>query len=147
MKSISLIIFFTTLQLYSFSQKNGESTISVKLNDTAMIYDRIVNAFVKTGFTMKDEFNKDTLMTKANSIFNPSGYAVIRAIISGNTVTFSGWYIQQGFGLVALKQSTQHGEVMLVTAPLCMNGDRLLLPKVVDHAPPPRCTGAIGQPP
>jgi len=98
MKSISLLIFFTTLQLYSFSQKNGESTIGVKLNDTAMIYDRIVNAFAKTGFTMKDEYIKDTLTTKAKSIFHPSGYAVMRAVINGNNVIFNGWYKQQQWG-------------------------------------------------
>lgn len=101
MKSICLIIFFTVLQLYSFSQKNGESTISVKLSDTAMIYNRVVNAFVKAGFTMKDEYIKDTLTTKANSIFHPSGYAVMRAVMNGNTVVFNGWYKAQQWGAMS----------------------------------------------
>jgi len=98
MKYTYLIVFFISLHLNSFSQKFGESTISVSLNDTVMIYNRIVNAFVKTGFIMKDEFIKDTLTTKANSIYHPSGYAILRAVINGNTVTFNGWYKQQGYG-------------------------------------------------
>lgn len=63
-----------------------------------MIYQKIVNAFVNTGFIMKDEYIQDTLTTKAKAIFHPSGFAIMRAAIDGNTVIFNGWYKQQVWG-------------------------------------------------
>jgi hypothetical protein len=98
MKKIIITVFTLIVFVNSYSQKKGESEIIVTLSDTVMIYEKITNAFKKSGFFMKDEYKKDTLMTKANSIFNPSGYAVIRAIISGNTVTLNGWYKSQHYG-------------------------------------------------
>ncbi|MEO6540069.1 MAG: hypothetical protein ABIN74_03715, partial [Ferruginibacter sp.] len=98
MKKIFITIIALIIFRNVFSQKFGDSQINVALSDTVMIYEKVVNAFVKSGFTMNDRYNKDTLVTNANSIFNPAGYAVLRAIISGNTVTFNGWYKQQAFG-------------------------------------------------
>lgn len=98
MKKIIITVITLVSISNSYSQKKGDSEITVTLSDTVMIYENIANAFSKSGFVMKDEYNKDTLTTKANSIFNPSGYAIMRAIISGNTVTLNGWYKAQQYG-------------------------------------------------
>lgn len=98
MKKIFFTILAFTIFVNSYSQKFGESKIVITLSDTSMIYEKVKFAFEKSDFTIKDDNNKDTLTTSPKSIFNPFGYAFIKAIITGNVVTLSGWYRQMPIG-------------------------------------------------
>jgi len=98
MKLAFLAIFAFTFFSNSFSQKFGESKIVITLSDTSMIYEKVKFAFEKSDFTIKNDNNKDTLTTKPKPIFNPFGYAFLKAIITGNTVALSGWYKQMPIG-------------------------------------------------
>lgn len=76
--------------MYSFSQKEGNSKIIIKLADTAGIYNKVKYALVNSEFIVKDNGNRDTLTTYTQEY---SGiFCKATAIIEGSTITLSGVY-------------------------------------------------------
>lgn len=74
----------------SFSQKEGNSKIIIKLNDSVGIYNKVKYALVNSEFIVKDNGNKDTLTTYIQEY---SGiFCKVTAIIENNTVILSGVY-------------------------------------------------------
>jgi cytoplasmic iron level regulating protein YaaA (DUF328/UPF0246 family) len=74
----------------SFSQKEGNSKIIIKLNDSVGIYNKVKYALVNSEFIVKDNGNKDTLTTYIQEY---SGiFCKLTAIIESNTVKLSGVY-------------------------------------------------------
>jgi cytoplasmic iron level regulating protein YaaA (DUF328/UPF0246 family) len=78
------------ISMYSFSQKEGNSKIIIKLADTAGIYNKVKYALVNSEFIVKDNGNRDTLTTYTQEY---SGiFCKATAIIEGSTITLSGVY-------------------------------------------------------
>jgi hypothetical protein len=78
------------ISIYSFSQKEGNSRIIIKLSDSAGIYNKVKYALVNSEFIVKDNGNRDTLKTYTQEY---SGvFCKITAIIEGSTVILSGVY-------------------------------------------------------
>lgn len=85
-----LLISMLLISIYSFSQKEGNSKITIKLNDSIGIYNKVKYALVNSEFIVKDNGNNDTLTTYTQEF---SGiFCKITAIIEKNTVTLSGVY-------------------------------------------------------
>jgi len=98
MKKTFILILAITVFGNCYSQKFGDSEINVTLSDSTIIYEKVANAFKKSGFTLKDEDAKDTLTTYLKSMFNPFGYIFLKAVLTGNTVTLKGWWKQTAIG-------------------------------------------------
>ena len=78
------------ISISSFGQKDGDSKIIIKLNDSLGIYNKVKYALVNTEFIVKDNGNKDTLTTYTQDF---SGiFCKATAIIETNTVTLTGVY-------------------------------------------------------
>lgn len=90
MKKI-LLFAFLLLTLVSYSQKKFDSKIIATLNDSVGLYEKVRIALINNEFIVKDNHNKDTLSTYVREI-SGVGYVLIRAIISGNSVTLAGVY-------------------------------------------------------
>lgn len=87
LKILALLIFVN-----SYSKKKDDSKIIMTVTDTAELYKRVKIALVNSDFIVKDNYNKDTLTTYAMEMKTIPGYALVKAIITGNTITFSGVY-------------------------------------------------------
>ena len=85
-----VLISMLLSSICSFSQKEGNSKIIIKLNDSVGIYNKVNYALVNSEFIVKDNGNKDTLTTYIQE------YSVIfckvTAFIENNTVILSGVY-------------------------------------------------------
>lgn len=89
MRYLFLVLMLLTSTL-SFSQKDGNSKIIIKLNDSLGIYNKVKYALVNCEFIVKDNGNKDTLTTYTQEY---SGiFCKATAIIDGSTVILSGVY-------------------------------------------------------
>src|SRR5262245_2190314 len=84
------LILILTTSISSFSQKDGDTKIIIKLIDTTEIYNKVKYALVNSEFIVKDNGNKDTLTTYIQEY---SGiFCKATAIIENNIVTLSGVY-------------------------------------------------------
>ncbi len=92
MKKIISTVFALIIFVNSYSQKKEDSKIIVSVTDTAELYKRVKIALVNTDFIVKDNYNKDTLTTYPMEMKTIPGYALVKAIINGSTVTLSGVY-------------------------------------------------------
>ena len=92
MKLIIITILSLAVFTNTYSQKNEDSKIIVTVSDSAELYKRVKIALVNSDFIVKDNYNKDTLTTYPMEMKSIPGYALVTAIITGNTVTFSGAY-------------------------------------------------------
>lgn len=89
MRYLFLIVLLVT-STSSFSQKDGDTKIIIKLTDSIGIYNKVKYALVNSDFIVKDNGNKDTLTTYTQEY---SGvFCKATAIIQGNTITLSGVY-------------------------------------------------------
>ena len=59
---------------------------------------------VKWKFELQNT-KEDTVITKARSIYNPSGYAIVQAVIKGSTIVLSGWYKDLRYGLKEMENT------------------------------------------
>jgi hypothetical protein len=85
-----LLFSMLSISIHSFSQKEGNLKIIIKLNDSVGIYNKVKYALVNSEFIVKDNGNKDTLTTYTQEF---SGiFSKMTAIIEGSTVTLSGVY-------------------------------------------------------
>lgn len=85
-----VLISMLLSSICSFSQKEGNSNIIIKLNDSVGIYNKVKYALVNSEFIVKDNGNKDTLTTYIQEY---SGiFCKVTAIIESNTVILSGVY-------------------------------------------------------
>lgn len=85
-----VLISILLSSICSFSQKEGNSKIIIKLNDSVGIYNKVKYALVNSEFIVKDNGNKDTLTTYIQEY---SGiFCKLTAIIESNTVILSGVY-------------------------------------------------------
>ncbi len=85
-----VLISMLLSSICSFSQKEGNSKIIIKLNDSVGIYNKVKYALVNSEFIVKDNGNKDTLTTYIQEY---SGiFCKLTAIIESNTVILSGVY-------------------------------------------------------
>ena len=85
-----VLISMLLSSICSFSQKEGNSKIIIKLNDSVGIYNKVKYALVNSEFIVKDNGNKDTLTTYIQEY---SGiFCKLTAIIQSNTVILSGVY-------------------------------------------------------
>lgn len=89
MQYLFLILALLTLTP-SFSQKDGDTKIIIKVSDTTGIYNKVKYALVNSEFIVKDNGNKDTLTTYT---LEYSGiFCKATAIIEKNTITLSAVY-------------------------------------------------------
>lgn len=79
------------------AQKENDNKIIVTVSDTANLYNRTRIALGKNDFQIKENGNADTLSTFPREYKSINGYVIVNVAISGNTVTFYGWY---GMGYV-----------------------------------------------
>lgn len=99
------MIFFVSC-INSYSQKKWDTKIILPLTDTNHVYERVKFALVKWKFELQND-EQDTIYTKARSIYNPSGYAIIQAVIEGNNVILSGWYKDLRYGLKEMENTNK----------------------------------------
>ena len=105
MKKTFITILAVTMFVNSYSQKKWDKEIKVTLSDSVLIHEKVNYVLKKWKFKVQNNYNKDTIITKARGIYNPSGYAIIQAIVVGNTVTFSGWYKDLRYGLKEIENT------------------------------------------
>lgn len=84
--------YFLIALLISSQAFSQERNLTIKVNDTTNIYNKVKLAFVKNDFIVKDDGNTDTLRTYSRDIVTIPGSAVVQAVIDGNQVTLSGIY-------------------------------------------------------
>ncbi|MEO6723031.1 MAG: hypothetical protein ABIN67_21885 [Ferruginibacter sp.] len=92
MKFLIVVGFMISQVSISFSQEKFDSKIILTLKDTTGIYLNTKIAMVNSDFIVKDNYNKDTLTTYTRELNKMPGYIIARAVITGNTVTFTGVY-------------------------------------------------------
>lgn len=92
LKKTIITVFALIVAVNSYGQKKDDSKIIVSITDTIELYKKIKIALVNSDFIVKDNYNKDTLTTYPMEMKTIPGYALVKAIITGNTVTFSGVY-------------------------------------------------------
>jgi hypothetical protein len=92
MKIIFFIINFLSIAIYGISQEKGDSKIIVTISDTTNLYERVRQRLIKADFVIKETGNRDTILTYPRELRTLSGYAVFKAVLNNNQVTFSGTY-------------------------------------------------------
>ena len=97
MKYITVAILL--IPFVGFSQKEDDNLISVTVSDTANLYQRVRNAIIYTDFIIREDSNKDTLVTYSERLDRTSIYVIAKIVITGNKVEISGAYnlVQQDF--------------------------------------------------
>jgi hypothetical protein len=91
------LAFFILMINSAFSQKAEDNRILVTVSDTSKLYERTRQAIVNTNFIIREDSNRDTLVTSTERIGNSSIFAMAKVIINNNTVEISGAY---GLGYV-----------------------------------------------
>lgn len=110
MKIIFFIINFLSIAIYGISQEKGDSKIIVTISDTTNLYERVRQRLIKADFVIKETGNRDTILTYPRELRTLSGYAVFKAVLNNNQVTFSGTYTmkkQDYFGYEKLSKDTK----------------------------------------
>lgn len=97
MKKIIFILLLSFSFTLSFSQKVDDNKIVVTVNDTTHLYDRTRHAILFTNFIIREDSNRDTLVTYIERMGTSTVHMMARAIIKGNTVEITG-----SFGLYNL---------------------------------------------
>lgn len=87
-----LFILFLIISKIAFTQTNGDSKIIITLNDNSGVYEKIKIALVKNDFIIKDDGNRDTLLTYPRELSNLPGYSIVNAIIYDKQIIISGVY-------------------------------------------------------
>ena len=106
MKKIFFAILFFSACINSHSQKKWDDKIILTFNDTTHMYSRVKSVLTKWKFELQNN-KEDTIISKPRSIYNPSGYAIVKAVISGKTVTLSGWYKDLRYGLKEMENTNK----------------------------------------
>jgi hypothetical protein len=89
MKSIfTLCILFGAISL--FGQKSEDTKIIITISDSTGIYEKVKHSLVNTDFMVKDNGNRDTLITYSREY--DGIYCMARAVINGYTITLTGSY-------------------------------------------------------
>jgi hypothetical protein len=91
MRHILTLLIVLTSQI-SFCQIEGDTKIIITLNEKAGMYDKVKLALVKNDFIVKDDGNKDTLLTYPRELTNLQGYSIINAILNDKQIILSGVY-------------------------------------------------------
>src|SRR5215210_3686357 len=94
MKKVLLIVLL--LPAMAFAQRSEDNTITVKLNDTAKIYERVRQAIAYTDLIIRGDANRSTLITPSERIYGTSIFTVAKVEINGDQVKITGGY---GLGL------------------------------------------------
>jgi hypothetical protein len=92
MKLIFWMLFCLTICDYCLGQKVEDNRIIVTLSDTAKIYERTRQAIVNTNFIIREDSNRDTLVTSTERIGNSTIFVTAKVIIKENIVEISGAY-------------------------------------------------------
>jgi len=92
MKTFIVSTIFLILTIPGISQSKGDSKIIVTVSDTTNLYERVKLRLIKGDFIIKETGNRDTIVTYPRELKTVSGYAVFRAVLNNNQVTFSGSY-------------------------------------------------------
>jgi len=106
MKKFLFTVIFFAVSISTYSQKKWDTKIILDLTDTAHLYERVKFALVKWKFELQND-KEDTIVTSPRSIYNPSGYAIIQAVIEGSTVVLSGWYKDLRYGLKEIENTNK----------------------------------------
>lgn len=88
-------IFFFILLIAcgnTYCQKNDDTKIIVTLDDPSNIYYKTRQAILYSNFIIRDDSNKDTLVTKVERLENSTVHMMVKAVIRNNTVELSGAY-------------------------------------------------------
>jgi hypothetical protein len=89
MKSIFFGLFLICT-LAASAQNYLDKKVTVTLQDTSNIYERIRTALGKNNFQIREDGNRDTITTFPKGLGKTN--IVARAIVNGNAVTISGIY-------------------------------------------------------
>lgn len=92
MKRFIIGPIFLILTVRGISQSKGDSKIIVTVSDTTNLYERVRLRLIKGDFIIKETGNRDTILTYPRELKTVSGYAVFKAVVNNNRVTFSGSY-------------------------------------------------------
>ena len=92
MKTFIVSTIFLILTVRGISQTKGDSKIIVTVSDTANLYERVRLRLIKADFIIKETGNRDTILTYPRELKTVSGYAVFKAVLNNNQVTFGGSY-------------------------------------------------------
>ena len=92
MKRLIIGTIFLILTVRGISQSKGDSKIIVTVSDTTNLYERVRLRLIKGDFIIKETGNRDTILTYPRELKTVSGYAVFKAVVNNNRVTFSGSY-------------------------------------------------------
>ena len=92
MKPLSVFLIALALSSNSIGQKIDDNRIIVTVADTAKLYERTRQAIVNTDFIIREDSNRDTIVTIAEKIWKTTIFVVAKVIIKGNTVEISGAY-------------------------------------------------------
>ena len=90
MKPLSVFLIALALSSNSIGQKIDDNRIIVTVADTAKLYERTRQAIVNTDFIIREDSNRDTIVTIAEKIWKTTIFVVAKVIIKGNTVEISG---------------------------------------------------------
>jgi len=94
MKFLTAILLLVALliSVVSSAQKKGDSKITITLNDTSGIYEKVRLALTKSDFIIKDLNQRDTITTFPRVLKSMDGSAVALVYIEGVKIILSGFY-------------------------------------------------------
>lgn len=92
MKKITFILLLLFSFTLSFSQKVDDNKIIVTVTDTVRLYERTRQAILFTNFMVREDSNRDTMVTGVERMGTSTVYMMARVVIKGNTVEIKGAY-------------------------------------------------------
>ena len=92
MKKTILVIFIFAMTKMCYGQKVEDNRILVTVSDNSKLYERTRQAIVNTNFIIREDSNRDTLVTSTERIGSSTVFVMAKVIIKDNTVEISGAY-------------------------------------------------------
>ena len=92
MKKLTWTFITFLVSSVCYGQKVEDNRILVVVSDTSKLYERTRQAIVNTNFIIRDDSNRDTLVTSTERINNTTIFVMAKVIIKNNTVEISGAY-------------------------------------------------------
>ncbi len=86
--SVVFCLFITSV----FSQKSGDKKIIITLPNDSGLYNKTKIALAKHDFSIREDGNKDSIITHLREFRTIPGYCVFNAVINNNTIILSGIY-------------------------------------------------------
>lgn len=88
--AVALCLMFASGNL--LAQNVEDTKIIIEIEDSVSVYDRAKKALIKNDFIVKDDGNRDTIITYPREFKKMEGFCIAQAVIERNRIILSGVY-------------------------------------------------------